>query len=331
MSLLPGRASTLLNLGIARYRLGRYDDATAPLEEALAQEPGDASAWLHLGMCRVELHRSEGAMHALDRALAINPDLGVACSLRGDLLKNQGRLEEAAAAYQRALDLGFEPDLHRYYLAGLRRGDAPPSPPAGYVRHLFDGYSADFDQHLVQVLGYRGPQLLAEGLGGAHFRAALDMGCGTGLAAPLLRPMADRLHGIDLSPNMTRLARARGLYDEVADGDLAGWLAATDQRYDLLFAADVFIYVGALEAVFAGAARVLQPGGTFCLSVEAADEQDVELRPSLRYAHSERYIRKLAGLHGFDFSRCTRHPLRIDQGQPLQGLFAWLTRPAVSA
>ncbi len=89
----------------------------------------------------------------------------------------------------------------------------------------------------------------------------------------------------------------------------------------------MFVYVGALEAVFEGAARVLRPGGSFCFTVEAApDKTDMVLQPSLRYAHSAGYIRKLAESHGFVIDATQQHPIRDDQGQPIPGLFAWLTR-----
>ena len=332
LSLVPARASTLVNLGVTRVRLGRFADALDPLEEALAVEPNDANAWLHLAMALFELRRLEPALRAVERATTLAPRLGLAWSLRGDLLRELGRPAEAIPAHESALALGFEPDLQRYYLAALRGDAVPPAPPAAYVRQLFDGYAGEFDQHLVQALGYRAPQLLVDGLEGRRFAAALDLGCGTGLCGPLLRPIAERLDGIDLSPNMVRQARERGLYDEVIEGDLAQHLAAGTRRYDLLVAADVFIYVGDLEPVFAGAARVLEAGGSFCFSVEAADEHEgLVLRPSLRYAHSGGYIRTLAERHGFDLRATARHPLRIDQGQPLAGLFAWLSRRAPTA
>jgi predicted TPR repeat methyltransferase len=332
LSLLPGRASTLVNLGITRLRLGRHADAVDPLEEALALEPNDANAWLHLALAQFEVHRFEPALHAAERATALAPGLGAAWSLRGDLLRELGRGAEAITAHERALALGFQPELQRYYLAAVRGDALPPSPPSAYVRQLFDGYAGEFDQHLVQALGYRAPQVLVDGLQGRRFQAALDLGCGTGLCAPLLRPIAARLDGVDLSPNMVRQAQARGLYDEVVEADLVQHLAGTARGYDLLVAADVFIYVGDLDGAFAGAARVLQAGGSFCFSVEAADEQQpLVLRPSLRYAHSEGYIRSLAERHGFDLRATARHPLRIDQGQPLAGLFAWLVRRGPAA
>ena len=126
---------------------------------------------------------------------------------------------------------------------------------------------------------------------------------------------------------MVRQARARGPYDRVEQGDVVQHLAAATRRYDLVVAADVFIYVGALERVFAEAARVMEAGGLFCFSVEAAGEdEDFALRPSLRYVHSERYLRRLASAHGFEVDAVARHAIREDQQQPIPGLFAWLVR-----
>ncbi len=177
------------------------------------------------------------------------------------------------------------------------------------------------------MLRYRAPQRLVQGLGGARAAAALDLGCGTGLCGPLLRPLAARLDGVDLSARMVERARTGGAYDEVVQADIADYLRATPRRYDLVVAADVFIYVGALDQVFEGAARVIPPGGRFCFSVEvAAAGPDLVLQPSLRYAHSASYIRTLAKQSGFEISATTEGPIREDQGSPIPGLFAWLTR-----
>lgn len=42
LSLLPGRPSTLTNLGATRLKLGRPDEAAPLLQEALQQEPDNA-------------------------------------------------------------------------------------------------------------------------------------------------------------------------------------------------------------------------------------------------------------------------------------------------
>jgi predicted TPR repeat methyltransferase len=277
-----------------------------------------------------EQGRHGAALASVDRALALEPACGAAWLLRGTLLRTLERPAEALASFRQAAQRGADSGLTRYYLAGLGAGEPPPAPPREYVESLFDLYAQEFDAHLVQVLHYRAPQILVDGLrrAGQRVAAALDLGCGTGLCGPVLRPLAQRLDGVDLSHNMVARATASGCYDEVLQADLAEFLHATERRYDLLVGADVFIYVGALERVFAGAARVLEPGGRFCFSVELAPgPEDLALQASLRYAHSARYIRKLAELHGFEISATAEHPIREDQGTPIPGLFAWLVKP----
>lgn len=327
LALVPQRASTLTNLGAARLKLGRIDDAVDVLREAVAAEPGHGEAWGQLAAGLAELGRTGEALDAVTRAVQLRPGDGAAWLLQATLQRERGQAAEARASYQQALAHGADPVLVRFALGALDREPAS-MPPRHYVEQLFDSYADGFDEHLVQALQYRGPELLCQGLGRERYASALDLGTGTGLAAPLLRSRCERLAGVDLSSVMVERALARGLYDEVKQADVVDALLADRARHDLLFAADVFIYVGALERVFEAAAGALREGGEFCFSVEAADgTQPWELRLSLRYAHAEGYIRMLAGQYGFAVRRLSRHPLRIDQGQPVAGLFAWLDRP----
>jgi predicted TPR repeat methyltransferase len=236
--------------------------------------------------------------------------------------------------------------------------EAPPSAPRHYVEALFDSYAEGFDEHLVGKLGYRTPWLIAEMLsraasevpevpgapkasvapeateamdaarGAKRWRAALDLGCGTGLVGPLLAPRCEAIDGVDLSTLMLAKAQALGCYRRLVHGDVAEHLHGTAERHDLVVAADVFVYIGDLEAVFAGTARVLDAGGLFAFSVEeaAAGVERFELRASSRYAHSEAYVRQLAASHGFERRALTRTTLRHDQRQPIGGLLVLLAR-----
>jgi predicted TPR repeat methyltransferase len=328
LALVPGRPSALTNLGATRLKLGRVEEAAELLREALRQEPDNAEALAHLAAASAETGHREKALELITRAVTLSPEKGAAWSLRGTLARELGRRDEAADAFRRALANGADPQLTAYYLAGVTQEGAPPAAPLRYVEDLFDAYAQNFEHHLAGALQYRAPEILAARLPRQRFSAALDLGCGTGLVGPVLRPRCDRLEGVDLSANMVERARAGGLYDDVVQGDMAAFLMSTPRRYDLVIAADVFIYVGALDSLFEGAARVLHPGGWFCFSLEAADEHEsFTLRMSLRYAHSEGYIRMLAGQRGFELHATARHPLRIDQGQPVAGLFAWLRKP----
>ena len=102
-------------------------------------------------------------------------------------------------------------------------------------------------------------------------------------------------------------------------------MAATTLRPDLVLAADVFIYVGDLSSVFESVRRRIDPAGCFAFTVErAVDGQEMQLLPSLRYAHSESHVRQLAQSHGFSVRQIFTAPLRHDQSRPVQGLYVYL-------
>jgi len=196
------------------------------------------------------------------------------------------------------------------------------------VQALFDDYADGFDQHLVDVLGYQAHHQLVTPLAGLQtqpFDSALDLGCGTGLCGPLLRPFTRLLTGLDLSQAMLDQAAARNVYDRLVLADLVDHLRSSSERHDLIVAADVFIYVGELDAVFAGVMRVLRPGGVFCFSVEhAQDDRPVALNSHLRYAHSLPYLQGLAQRHGLRLLRSLAEPIRQDRTQAIPGLYVYL-------
>lgn len=150
-----------------------------------------------------------------------------------------------------------------------------------------------------------------------------------GLCGPLIAPYAEAIDGVDLSAAMLAQARALGVYRELHHADLASFLARADRRADLVLAADVFIYVGALDEVFSAVRRILAPGGCFAFTAELApDSDDFRLLPSLRYAHSEAYIRRLGAAHGFRVRDLLRAPLRKNRQEPLDALYVYLEAPA---
>ena len=244
------------------------------------------------------------------------------------MLRELGRPQEAAASFREGLARGGDPQLLGYYLAGVEGGAAPAHPPRQYVETLFDGYAGAFDAHLQASLRYDAPRVLVQRIAaeGRRLRHAADLGCGTGLCGRLLRPLAERVTGVDLSGNMLAKSAALGAYDTLVQSDVLEFLQAGEERFDCVLAADVFIYVGALDEVFASLAQRMEPGGVFAFTVEESTEGDLVLRSSLRYAHSEAGIRRLAAAHGFFVAAMERRPVREEQRQPIPGLFFWLTK-----
>jgi len=359
--LAPGRASVLANLGITHFHLKRWREAIPLLQQSTTADPGQSEAWMHLGLayealaqwqaaadslaralelepqradlwvvcgqCQLRLGFVELALHAFDRAVAIDPNLALAWSERGSLLRELHRLEDAALCFEKAISLGADPELHGYYLASVRGTGGPAAPPAHYVEALFDDYAADFQTHLVETLQYQAHQSLVRPLlqAGRRYHSVLDLGCGSGLCGQLIHPLADSIDGIDVSKVMLGQARQAGVYRDLIHADLVSFLTDTPRSADLVLAADVFIYVGELSAVFRSIRLILEPTGCFAFTVELSPEgQDVHLLPSLRYAHSESYVRRLAQTHGFKVRDLFTAPLRYDQRQPVQGLYVLL-------
>jgi len=360
----PGRTSVIQNLGITRVRLGRYAEAEPLLRQALAAEPEQAGAWQALALTQLQLQRLEEActsyarcfalgltsaelyaqyaqcltrlgridqaLHAYQDALACDANHIAALTELGSLYRETGRYDKAAHCFRQALDQGADPDIVGYFLAAVTKQDGVSTPPRQYVRQLFDEYADEFDAHLVKQLGYRGHQALIDRLppaAGPRFSRALDLGCGTGLCGACVRSRVDDLAGVDLSPAMVEKARQRAVYDTLYAGDICDFLAQPQAAYDLVLAADVFIYVGALEQVFSLLATRMLSGGWLAFTVEAAaPEQSVELLPSLRYAHSAPYLKDLAQRHGFDTMAMHDEAIRFDQQQPVQGRYVYLKR-----
>ncbi|MFM8767055.1 MAG: tetratricopeptide repeat protein [Rubrivivax sp.] len=340
-----GRVGDWVQRALSLMGLKRHAEALACLDQALKLRPDDAQLHYRKGQALILLQRPPQALAALQRAVQLDATLHQAWGDLGSLLSESGRHHEALDAWQQALQHGGDQELLRYQMAGeqarlaagLSASETPAHPPRAYVEQLFDDYAEGFDEHLTR-LGYQAPKVLASGLGRllsarpgelatagrGVFRHALDLGCGTGLCAAPLGPWTLRLTGIDVSAQMLEKAQALQRYDRLLQADLIEHLNTTPDRHDLVVAADVFVYVGALEAVFAGVRRVIEPGGVFCFSVESiGDDRDYALLSSLRYGHSSRYLHHLAPMHGFELAQLRPGPLRHDEQHAVSGLYAW--------
>ena len=331
LTLDSANAATWFHRAAALDALRRHDDALAALDRVIAIEPANGEAWLRRAQTLQHLERDEPALAAYDRAIDLDRAMSTAWTNRGGLLKDMGRLDDAAQSFREAIDRGGDRDFNSYLLASVTGADIPGAAPNGYVEQLFDDYAGEFDQHLVRVLRYQGHDLLIAHLrriAPREFTSALDLGCGTGLCGKLIRAVADDVTGVDLSQRMLDHAAQQKIYSRLIHADVVEFLRGTDSRHDLVVAADVFIYIGDLAPVFEGIARVLEPGGIFCFSTERADdERDFELRTSLRYGQSERYVRRLASEYGFEVVDTLQHPLREDKQASIAGLYAYLRKP----
>jgi predicted TPR repeat methyltransferase len=308
-------------------RLTCAGPAVAAYERALAIKPDLAEAWLGRGNVLNLVGRYGEALSAYDKALAIEPDLTESWLGRAGALQELERRDEAIFAYQKARERGCDAEFIQCMLASLGAEAAPRSAPKGLVIDLYDRYADQYDQHVAGVLKYRTPELLSAAIARSMQASdldILDLGCGTGLFGALLRTRARTLTGVDISPNMLKIAQRRQIYDSLICGELVDSLRTRSEEFDVAVAADVFVYIGDLSEVFQAVRCRLRPGGFFCFSVEAGDEEDFVLGTNLRYAHSAAYLRKLAKDHGFTLEAIESSVIRHDKGTEVLGHLAVL-------
>lgn len=202
------------------------------------------------------------------------------------------------------------------------------------VESLFDDYAETFEDHLVQSLGYRGPQAmravvdrLAASESDGMFDTVVDLGCGTGLCGAVVRDVARKLVGVDISSGMVEVAREKGrdgqagsagqLYDELMVRDAAAALQAMpEESADLVIAGDMFIYVWSTSLILSAVARVLRPTGTCVFTTERMEDGETEEgwveRVSERFAHSRSFIARACADAGLELTSCEASDLRQD-------------------
>jgi predicted TPR repeat methyltransferase len=275
------------------------------------------------------------AADLLLQATELAPDFAAAWFTLGQIRDQLGERDAAIAAFRKA---GVADPLDRHG-AGLRLmllGEEKLSGmPQAYVRTLFDQYAPRFEASLVDDLGYRGPALLFKAVlsvRSAHrkpafFKRAIDLGCGTGLAATAFATEVDHFTGVDLSPRMIERARATGLYAELEVADMLERLRGTrEASADLILAADAMVYVSDLAPLLREAKRVLVAGGLLAFTAETHDGDGVIIGEGLRYAHAATYVRESIAAAGLKLSRCEVLSARHEDNTPVPGLVVVATK-----
>jgi predicted TPR repeat methyltransferase len=275
------------------------------------------------------------AADLLLQATDLAPGFASAWFTLGDIREQLGERSQAIAAFRKAKDADPD-DRHGASLRLMLLGaDELANMPPAYVRALFDQYAPKFEKALVDDLGYRGPELLFRAVLAvraavrkpAFFKRAIDLGCGTGLAARAFAKEVDAFAGIDLSPRMIERARATGLYAELEVAEMVQGLSGRpDASANLILAADAAVYLSDLAPLLREAARVLASGGLLAFTTETHDGEAVVLGKGLRYAHSPAYVRAAIAAAGLTLSRLDDLSARNEDNAPAPGLVVVATK-----
>ena len=326
-----GDAAMSANLGRLHYQTGRISEARASYAAACEADAAN-------GHYRAMLHRTHFLCDMLDgrsideAVLALRLSEGQAEAdeplvqfLQGAswFLASFRHVDAASRLARKLVEICPDSASARYLFDSLSGNSGLDRSPPDYIVESFDAFAEVFDAKLVGVLGYDVPEKLAalvrEAAPGDRLYDVVDAGCGTGLCAPLVRSLARRLTGIDLSPKMLDQAYKRGLYDALVCEDLVAALDRLAGQFDLAVAADVLIYFGDLGPLFAAVAAAVRPGGLFAFSVETLPEQGAyRLLASGRFAHTPAYVRSKMGRFFVEVAR-TETTIRQDATERVPG------------
>ena len=356
---VPLDAGPWVNLGNIMLEMKRFDEAVDAYKQATVLAPDNLLVYNNIGLLQGRRNNLELAEAAYLQALRIAPDSDYVLQNYAGLLQRLGRYEEATSFSIKTLtaspndpkarrllsisyalvgdlasacgvlrdwlelDPGNPEALHLLASAGglpvpVRASDA-------YIAEEFDAFAKSFDAKL-EVLGYKAPELVTAALAKALIAVdsagdVLDAGCGTGLCSILLRPMARRLDGVDLSRGMLSKAAERGGYDDLQCAELTSYMARHPNRWDSIVSADTLCYFGELHDVLSAARLALKLRGLLVFSVEAAAGEAVGylLQHNGRYAHGRSYIEQSVTKAGLELLTIEHATLRAEVMRPVRG------------
>ncbi|OYP36538.1 tetratricopeptide repeat protein [Rhodopirellula sp. MGV] len=357
------------NLGRARSQLHQVEAAVTAYQAAIELKPEMLEARNNLGNCLVNLQRTDEAAEVLRKTATDFPDEAIVHFNLANVLEEIGEYREAIEAYQKAIELDPDFDsardnlgrthagltdydsalrvwkdwleqdpsnpIPRHMIAGITGEQVPVRCDDDYVLNTFDDtFAASYENQLHRI-GYSVPDLVAEAIKQMELPSdgnlnVLDAGCGTGLCSPILRPFAKSLSGIDLSPDMLRLADQTQRYDQLIEGELTAVLTSLDEQFDLVVFGDTLCYFGDLTEVLSVANQCTAKNATLVFTAEKLspmheDEQIDEtvsyrLLPNGRYQHSERFVNEALQAAGWQPVSVTQAKLRMERGREVTGL-----------
>jgi predicted TPR repeat methyltransferase len=312
--------------------LGQNREAIDCFRELLELFPESSNSHYNLANLLQDIGNFAAAGVHYRRALALDPDHAAARENLGRSLTDVGHLEEARQVWKSWLEHDPSSAVARHMLASISGENTPDRCADDYIRETFDAAFAAHYEHQLARLQYN-PRLVGEafeawGQQATHLDV-LDAGCGTGLCAPIFRPVARRLVGVDLSNDMLVEARKRELYDEAIACEITEYMRAHASTFDLIVAADTLCYFGELSEVLSAAFGCLRENGVLIFTVEhntTIQDRGYVLQSHGRYCHSEQYVTNTLRDLGFTIPAVTHAVMRQERGVAVNGLVVTAVR-----
>ena len=332
----PEHVNTIHNLGILLTNLGKYKEAVIYLNKALNYTPDNLDLKFHLAIILDSTGKPENAKDYYKEIIQHDNKYAMAHHNLATVYLREQDIDKAKEHYKVAFLLDNENKTAEHMLNALNN-NTTNSAPSEYVKLLFNQYASNYDEHLKGQLEYKVPEKLRTLLAGnldklPQHCTTLDLGCGTGQCAVYFRDISNKLIGVDIADKMLAIAKENNFYDKLHNSEIVSFLSKEENKnYDLIIAADVFVYIGCLKETFKQIKSCLNKNGCFLFSVEQEtdkhnkNEEGYSLSISGRYKHSKDYILNLAKENNLTVAQRLDTVIRTQDNKPVDGILFLLS------
>ena len=322
-NLEEGDPDILFNLGLSQKKSGDSGAAIKSFRQVLQKSPQDVDTLYNLAGCYKDNRQFREAREIYHEVLRQAPHHPAANNNLAYLYHLNGEIDMAVLFYKKVLEHNPLHQAAAHMIAALT-GTRSTCSPDSYVQEMFDQYSGNYERSLVTELEYCVPTTIRTILDQVvtrkpRYAQGLDLGCGTGLSGQAFADLVDVLDGVDLSEKMIAIAAEKKIYRNLYAGSIANVLAAAEDTFDFILAADVFAYVGDLEETFSLLGQHARQDVLFCFSTESAKGVGYQLQKTGRFAHPPEYIKNIALVTGWQVAAVHETQLRKEQGDWVKG------------
>ena len=243
----------------------------------------------------------------------------------GELAHITGDRALARSAYETYLESQPNDAEIIHLLKALRNEPTPQRAPNECILKIYDRFAAFYEQTMTADLLYQAPNHLLKAIRDALPHTsdlfALELGCGTGLFGTRIRPICQRLVGVDISQAMLEKSAIRNVYDELYCAEITAWLDQEPTHlFDLIAICDTLIYFGDLRQVLHACLKHLKPEGLLAFTLEKSNVAPFQLGDSGRFRHHRNHVRDVASESGLLFAHRSEKVLRREYGDNVIGL-----------
>jgi len=292
-------------LGMLMAESGKVQEAADRLLKALQIDPTHLPSLLVLGGIFLQCGDQAAGEKAFTHVLAIAPDHPLAWYSLLELLHENGRGREATQRLSEVI--GTVPNaIVLKHLRALFNGDVPPAAPKEFIAAFYGAFVDMFEPWIIgssdapHVAALVAELRKLPAIEGKKYLSLLDLGCGTGVLADKLSDIAAIVVGVDVTPQMLKLARRTGKYDVRYELDITDYVTGSETIFDIVLSTGALRWAGNLQPFFQAVRGVMHKDSILGFML---DKELSTLAYSVanhgRYSHHLSYVCDVAGAEGF--------------------------------